>query len=52
MTDATVLQDVFSVVVHLAPSPVVVRVPTVLPSYADLDIQAARQRVELDAGVP
>ncbi|WP_406213601.1 hypothetical protein [Streptomyces decoyicus] len=52
VTDATVLHDVFSVVVHLAPSPVVVRVPTVLPSYADLDIQAARQRVELDAGVP
>ena len=26
-----VLYDVFSVVVHLAPSPVVVRVPTVLP---------------------
>ncbi|MGW9175391.1 phosphotransferase family protein [Streptomyces decoyicus] len=48
VTDATVLHDVFSVVVHLAPSPVVVRVPTVLPSYADLGIQAARQRVELD----
>ncbi|MFJ8593931.1 phosphotransferase family protein [Streptomyces sp. NPDC093598] len=45
---ARVLYDVFSVVVHLAPSPVVVRVPTVLPSYADADSQAARQRLELD----
>ncbi|WP_405803965.1 phosphotransferase family protein [Streptomyces sp. NBC_01187] len=48
VTDATVLHDVFSVVVHLAPAPVVVRVPTVLPSYADPDTQAARQRAELD----
>ncbi|OKH97855.1 aminoglycoside phosphotransferase [Streptomyces sp. CB02923] len=48
VTDATVLHDVFSVVVHLAPSPVVVRVPTVLPPYAGPDIQAARQRLELD----
>ncbi|WP_369200784.1 phosphotransferase family protein [Streptomyces sp. PU-14G] len=48
VTDARVLHDVFSVVVHLAPSPVVVRVPTVLPSYADADTQAARQRRELD----
>ncbi|MGP4110634.1 phosphotransferase family protein [Streptomyces sp. 4N509B] len=48
VTDAAVLHDVFSVVVHLAPSPVVVRVPVVLPSYADADTQAARQRVELD----
>ncbi|UNS99941.1 aminoglycoside phosphotransferase family protein [Streptomyces tubbatahanensis] len=48
VTDARVLHDVFSVVVHLAPSPVVVRVPTVLPSYADPDTQAARQRRELD----
>jgi hypothetical protein len=46
--DARVIYDVFSVVVHLAPSPVVVRVPTVLPSYADADSQAARQRQELD----
>ncbi|MEU4345573.1 hypothetical protein AB0H00_30705 [Nocardia sp. NPDC023852] len=30
VTNATVLHDVFSVVVHLAPSPVVVRVPTVV----------------------
>ncbi|MER5968129.1 aminoglycoside phosphotransferase family protein [Streptomyces sp. NPDC002055] len=48
VTDARVLHDVFSVVVHLAPSPVVVRVPTVLPPHIDLDTQAARQRVELD----
>ncbi|WP_237304849.1 phosphotransferase [Streptomyces qaidamensis] len=47
VADARVLYDVFSVVVHLAPSPVVVRVPTVLPSYADAGSQAARQRQEL-----
>lgn len=48
VTDPTVLHDMFSVVVHLAPSPVVVRVPTVLPPYADTGVQAARQRLELD----
>ncbi|MER7408522.1 aminoglycoside phosphotransferase family protein [Streptomyces sp. NPDC000070] len=48
VTDARVLYDVFSVVVHLAPSPVVVRVPTVLPSYSGPESQAARQRLELD----
>ncbi|MGR4848780.1 phosphotransferase family protein [Streptomyces sp. LARHCF252] len=48
VTDATVIYDVFSVVVHLAPSPVVVRVPTVLPSYSDPGFQSARQRLELD----
>ncbi|MFC9503833.1 phosphotransferase family protein [Streptomyces sp. NPDC057002] len=48
VTDATMIYDVFSVVVHLAPSPVVVRVPTVLPSYSDPGFQAARQRMELD----
>jgi hypothetical protein len=44
-----VLYDVFSVIVHLAPAPVVVRVPTVLPrSYAtDPDRQTAQQRSEL-----
>ncbi|WP_237525205.1 phosphotransferase [Streptomyces sp. SID5643] len=47
VADARVVYDVFSVVVHLAPSPVVVRVPTVLPSYADAGYQAARQRQEL-----
>ncbi|MFD5228489.1 phosphotransferase family protein [Streptomyces qaidamensis] len=47
VSDARVVYDVFSVVVHLAPSPVVVRVPTVLPSYADAGSQAVRQRQEL-----
>lgn len=48
VTDARVLHDLFSVVVHLAPSPVVVRVPTVLPHSADLHSLALRQRAELD----
>ncbi|MFJ7294505.1 phosphotransferase family protein [Streptomyces collinus] len=47
VSDARVVYDVFSVVVHLAPSPVVVRVPTVLPPYADAGYRAARQRQEL-----
>ena len=44
-----VLYDLFSVVVHLAPSPVVVRVPTVLPHafVDDPDAQAAQQLSEL-----
>ena len=44
-----VLYDVFSVIVHLAPSPVVVRVPTVLPRafVDDPDAQAAQQLSEL-----
>jgi hypothetical protein len=44
-----VLYDVFSVIVHLAPTPVVVRVPAVLPpSYLrDPDAQTAQQRSEL-----
>ena len=44
-----VLYDVFSVIVHLEPAPVVVRVPTVLPrTYSsDPDAQAAQQRCEL-----
>ncbi|MGW5679899.1 aminoglycoside phosphotransferase family protein [Streptomyces sp. NPDC003860] len=33
---------------HLAPAPVVVRIPVVLPDYVDLDFQARRQRSELD----
>lgn len=43
------LYDVFSVIVHLAPSPVVVRVPTVLPpSYRrDPGAQIEQQRAEL-----
>ncbi|MFE6621208.1 phosphotransferase family protein [Streptomyces sp. NPDC057740] len=48
VTDATVLHDVFSVVVHLAPAPVVARIPTVLPHYEDLDSLGRRQRAELD----
>ncbi|MEU9606016.1 aminoglycoside phosphotransferase family protein [Streptomyces sp. NPDC048057] len=48
VTDARVLHDVFSVVVHLAPAPVVVRVPVVLPDHADVAFQARRQRTELD----
>ncbi|MEU2910011.1 aminoglycoside phosphotransferase family protein [Streptomyces massasporeus] len=46
--DARVVHDVFSVVVHLAPPPVVVRVPAVPPSYADAESRAARQRREPD----
>ena len=47
--DPRVLYDVFSVIVHLAPSPVVVRVPTVLPaSYSqNPDAQTAQQASEL-----
>ncbi|MGX7828402.1 phosphotransferase [Actinokineospora sp. 24-640] len=46
-TDPTVLHDVFSVVVHLAPAPVVVRVPTVLAPSSRPHVQAERQRAEL-----
>lgn len=44
-----VLYDVFSVIVHLAPSPVVVRVPTVLPPsrIGDPDAVSAQQVREL-----
>jgi hypothetical protein len=47
--DPRVLHDVFSVIVHLAPAPVVVRVPTVLPrSYsAAPERQTAQQRAEI-----
>lgn len=47
--DPRVLYDVFSVIVHLAPAPVVVRVPTVLPpSYSTTpEAQTAQQRSEL-----
>lgn len=48
VSDAEVLHDLFSVVVHLAPSPVVARIPTVLPHTASLDAQAGRQRTELE----
>ncbi|CAM3223175.1 Aminoglycoside phosphotransferase domain-containing protein [Stackebrandtia soli] len=48
VSDASVIYDVFSVVVHLAPSPVVVRIPTVLPKSArPVERQQRRQRDEL-----
>lgn len=43
-----VLHDAFSVIVHLAPSPVVARLPVVLPPGLDEETQAARQARELD----
>ncbi|MCV7283620.1 phosphotransferase [Mycolicibacterium flavescens] len=45
-----VLYDVFSVIVHLRPAPVVARVPTVVPpSYRrNPQAQTAQQRAELD----
>ncbi|WP_350276197.1 aminoglycoside phosphotransferase family protein [Kribbella sp. HUAS MG21] len=46
--EPTVLHDVFSVVVHLAPAPVVARIPTVLPQPVDLAALARRQQDELD----
>jgi hypothetical protein len=48
VTGARVLHDLFSVVVHLAPAPVVARVPTVLPPRTDLGFLARRQQAELD----
>ncbi|MGK2867587.1 MAG: phosphotransferase [Mycobacterium sp.] len=45
---ATVLHDVFSVVVHLEPAPVVVRVPVVLPPGYTPELESARQQRELD----
>lgn len=48
VTDPRVLHDLFSVVVHLAPAPVVARVPTVLPDSVTPDSVSARQRAELD----
>lgn len=56
---ATVLHDVFSVVVHLEPAPVVARIPVVLPPGYTPELEWARQQRELDvvawldaAGVP
>ncbi|GAB3458213.1 hypothetical protein GCM10027570_41600 [Streptomonospora sediminis] len=46
--EPAVLHDLFSVVVHLAPSPVVARIPTVLPRPDDLAAIARRQQDELD----
>ncbi|MFB7653711.1 MULTISPECIES: aminoglycoside phosphotransferase family protein [unclassified Streptomyces] len=48
VTEPAVLHDLFSVVVHLAPSPVVARIPTVLPRPDDLAAIARRQQDELD----
>ncbi|HJE60465.1 MAG TPA: aminoglycoside phosphotransferase family protein [Nocardiopsis listeri] len=48
VTDPRVLHDVFSVVVHLAPAPVVARVPTVLPHTTTLHDLALRQQDELN----
>jgi hypothetical protein len=48
VSDPRVLHDLFSVVVHLAPSPVVARIPTVLPDSVSLKSLAGRQRAELD----
>ncbi|WP_410661070.1 aminoglycoside phosphotransferase family protein [Amycolatopsis sp. lyj-112] len=42
-----VLYDVFSVIVRLSPSPVIVRVPTVLPRTTTLETQLIDQRREL-----
>ncbi|MFI8906361.1 phosphotransferase [Streptomyces albidoflavus] len=48
VTDPRVLHDLFSVVVHLAPSPVVARVPVVLPPTETPQTLARRQQAELD----
>ncbi|GAS96421.1 phosphotransferase family protein [Mycolicibacterium canariasense] len=45
---ATVLHDVFSVVVHLEPAPVVARIPVVVPPGYTPALQTARQQRELD----
>ncbi|HUQ60774.1 aminoglycoside phosphotransferase family protein [Lentzea sp.] len=48
ITGGRVLYELFSVVVHLAPSPVVARVPTVLPHTTTLESLGKRQQQELD----
>ena len=49
VTDPTVLYDAFSVVVHLKPSPVVARVPMILPDHlTDIEVGERRQQRELD----
>jgi hypothetical protein len=47
VTEGVVLHDAFSVLVHLTPAPVVVRVPVALPVDLQPLAQAARQRREL-----
>lgn len=46
--DTTVLHDAFSVVVHLEPSPVVARIPVVLPAGTTVEEVQERQWRELD----
>lgn len=46
--DTRVLHDVFSVVVHLHPSPVVARIPVVLPPGTTPEAITLRQQRELD----
>lgn len=48
ITEGKVLYELFSVVVHLAPSPVVARIPTVLPHTTTPESLARRQQQELD----
>ena len=49
VTEPTALYDAFSVVVHLKPSPVVARVPVVLPTSLQAPgVAAKRQQTELD----
>ncbi len=47
ITEGKVLYELFSVVVHLAPAPVVARIPTVLPHTTTFEL-ARRQQQELD----
>lgn len=47
VTGTTMLHDLFSVVVRLEPAPVVVRIPTVLPSTETPETLARRQADEL-----
>lgn len=49
VTEPLLLHDLFSVVVHLTPAPVVARIPTVLPPSTSLHELAQRQQHELDA---
>lgn len=48
VTEPLILHDLFSVVVHLAPAPVVARIPTVLPPSTRPQDLATRQQHELD----
>jgi hypothetical protein len=48
ITEGKVLYELFSVVVHLSPTPVVARIPTVLPHTTTLEDLAKRQQQELD----